>query len=147
MIRFGTQLILGVLEVNGLATLASASDSEIPAWAALRAWRRREGGGGGARKGREGGERGRGEREGEGGRINDVLDYTVVTHSTIVSPISTHNYTITREREGVRGGGCGFIIVLTQSPLVQLPAVPSGQGTCEQTLYHSLAAATMNKTM
>ena len=91
--------------MNGLATLASASDREIPAWAALRAWgrreggrKRKEGGRGGARKGRE--------REGrEGGRINDVLDYTVVTHSTIVSPISTHNYTITREREGERGGG------------------------------------------
>ena len=33
----GTQLMLGILEVNGLATLASASLSDIPAWAAFNA--------------------------------------------------------------------------------------------------------------
>ena len=29
----GTQLIFWILEVNGAATLASASDKEIPTWA------------------------------------------------------------------------------------------------------------------
>lgn len=33
----GTHSIVGVLEVNGLATDASAVDNDIPAWAALRA--------------------------------------------------------------------------------------------------------------
>ena len=33
----GTQVIFGVLEVNGDATEASASDKEIPAWAAFKA--------------------------------------------------------------------------------------------------------------
>ena len=37
LMTVGTQLILGVRDVNGLATLASASLSEMPAWAALRA--------------------------------------------------------------------------------------------------------------
>jgi hypothetical protein len=33
----GTQVMLGFLEVNGAATDASASDKEIPAWAAFNA--------------------------------------------------------------------------------------------------------------
>ena len=43
MISLGTQVMLGTLEVKGEATLASASDREMPAWAVFRAW----GGGGG----------------------------------------------------------------------------------------------------
>ena len=36
---FGTQVMLGTLEVKGEATLASVSEREIPAWADFRAWR------------------------------------------------------------------------------------------------------------
>ena len=36
----GTQVMLGTLEVNGEATLASVSDREMPAWAIFRAWER-----------------------------------------------------------------------------------------------------------
>ena len=39
MMTLGTQVILGTLEVKGAATLASASDKEMPAWAAFNAWR------------------------------------------------------------------------------------------------------------
>ena len=35
----GRQLMLGIFDVNGLATLASVSDREMPAWAAFSAWR------------------------------------------------------------------------------------------------------------
>ena len=35
-----TQVMLGTLEVKGEATLASASERDIPAWAAFRAWGR-----------------------------------------------------------------------------------------------------------
>ena len=38
MMTLGTQVILGTLEVKGEATLASASDRDMPAWAAFRAW-------------------------------------------------------------------------------------------------------------
>ena len=37
---FTTQVMLGTLEVKGEATLASASERDIPAWAAFRAWGR-----------------------------------------------------------------------------------------------------------
>ena len=35
---FGTQEMLGTLEVKGEAILASVSEREIPAWADFRAW-------------------------------------------------------------------------------------------------------------
>ena len=38
MMTLGTQVMLGTLEVKGEATLASASDRDMPAWAAFRAW-------------------------------------------------------------------------------------------------------------
>ena len=40
MRRIGMQLMLGIFDVNGLATLASVSDKETPAWAAFRALRK-----------------------------------------------------------------------------------------------------------
>ena len=50
--RVGTQEMSGVLEVKGEATLASVSERAIPAWAALRACIRGQGGGGGRERGR-----------------------------------------------------------------------------------------------
>ncbi len=74
-----------VLEVNGLATLASVSDRDIPAWAALRALRMEKW----EREGRD-------VSEGEEGGETGFFSVTVMfTYSTIISSISTHDHTIT----------------------------------------------------